>query len=102
MQRGPIALSLAQYGISPQRNRSSERRPSRSRWTTGRLSVGAPLYVGAVFGIGLTVSNSTRISPSGVFWTTRPHILLLLPRAPIPIFGARHHTPVMPSYSGTI
>src|SRR5207248_6577323 len=78
MQLAPILMSLDQYGTSPHRRRSSERRPSRSSRTAGSVSVGAPLYVGAAFGTGLTVSNSTRISPSGVFCATRPHMPALL------------------------
>src|SRR5438132_935947 len=54
-------MSLAQYGTKPQRNRSSERRPSRSSRTTGRLSVGAPLYVGAKFGSGRSGGIAKRI-----------------------------------------
>src|SRR5205823_11678008 len=73
MQRVPILMSLAHQGTSPQRKRSRDRRPSWSSRTTGSVSVGAPLKVGAAFGTGLTVSNSTRISLRGVFCTTRPH-----------------------------
>jgi hypothetical protein len=43
MHRAPIEASFAQYGIKPQRSRSSERRPSRSSRTTGSVSVGAAL-----------------------------------------------------------
>src|SRR5229473_8038710 len=56
-----------------------------------------------MFGTGFTVSNSTRISPSGVFWTKRPHMPgISLPENPSPPFRGEREGPIVQRWEGEV
>src|ERR1700675_2443333 len=77
MVENPILMSLAQYGTSPHRIRSSVRCSGFPSYRTiGRLSVGATFQLGGKLGVGYSggILNAILISETSVSSFARPHI----------------------------